>query len=172
MLKNIFLKYIIILKKKQIPFDIIYSSWILTLFGNYLSLEKLDFPWTCFFIDKWKGLIKICLIFIYELKDELVKRDLEGISVLIKEEIAKKNKYHNNFNFSFGLYKNKFKVRNKQLRILKEEYYIILAKKKLEKTQQNLDKWAEDQKEPLSEYLTEKEKSNKVLLKILKILRI
>ena len=145
-------------KKKQIPFDIIYSSWILTLFGNYLSLEKLDFPWTCFFIDKWKGLIKICLIFIYELKDELVKRDLEGISVLIKEEIAKKNKYHNNFNFSFGLYKNKFKVRNKQLRILKEEYYIILAKKKLEKTQQNLDKWAEDQKEPLSEYLTEKEK--------------
>ena len=82
-------------KKRQIPFDIIYSSWILTLFGNYLNLEKLDFPWTCFFIDKWKGLIKICLIFIYELKDELLKRDLEGISVLIKEEIAKKNKYHN-----------------------------------------------------------------------------
>ena len=33
-----------------------------------------------------------------------------------------------------------------------------MAKKKLEKTQQNLDKWAEDQKEPLNEYLTEKEK--------------
>ena len=58
-------------KKKNIPFDIIYSGWILTLFGNYLNLDKLDFPWTCFFVDKWKGLIKICLIFIYELKEEL-----------------------------------------------------------------------------------------------------
>ena len=145
-------------KKKNIPFDIIYSGWILTLFGNYLNIDKLDFPWTCFFIDKWKGLIKICLIFIYELKEELVKRDLEGISILIKNEVAKKDKYHNNFNYSFRLYKDKFKVRNKQLRILKEEYYIILAKKKLDTTNQNIEKWADDQKEPLNEYLKEKEK--------------
>ena len=145
-------------KKKSIPFDIIYSGWILTLFGNYLFLDKLDFPWTCFFIDKWKGLIKVCLIFIYELKEELIKRDLEGISVLIKNEVAKKNKYHNNYNYSFSLYKDKFKVRNKQLRILKEEYYINLAKKKLDTTQQNIEKWADDQKGPLNEYLREKEK--------------
>ena len=145
-------------KKKNIPFDIIYSGWILTLFGNYLHLDKLDFPWTCFFVDKWKGLIKICLIFIYELKEELLKRDLEGISVLIKNEVAKKNKYHNNYNYSFSLYKDKFKVRNKQLRILKEEYYINLAKKKLDSTQQNVEKWADDQKGPLNEYLAEKEK--------------
>ena len=145
-------------KKKEIPFDIIYSRWILTFFGNYLNLDKLDFPWTCFFVDKWKGLIKICLIFLYELKDELVKRDLEGISVLIKNDIGKENKYHLDYNYSFKLYKDKFKVRNKQLRILKEEYYIILAKKKLDVTKQNVEKWAEDQKEPLTEYLKEKEK--------------
>ena len=145
-------------KKKNIPFDIIYSGWILTLFGNYINLDRLDFPWTCFFIDKWKGLIKVCLIFIYELKHELVKRDLEGISVLIKDEVAKKHKYHQNYNYSFSLYKDKFKVKNKQLRILKEEYYINLAKKKLDKTQENIEKWAEDQKGPLNEYLTEKEK--------------
>ena len=145
-------------KKKNIPFDIIYSGWILTLFGNYINLDKLDFPWTCFFIDKWKGLIKVCLIFIYELKDELVKRDIEGISVLIKDEVAKKHKYHQNYNYSFSLYKDKFKVKNKQLRILKEEYYINLAKKKLDITQENIEKWAEDQKGPLNEYLKEKEK--------------
>ena len=145
-------------KKKDIPFDIIYSRWILTFFGNYLNLDRLDFPWTCFFVDKWKGLIKICLIFIYELKDELIKRDMEGISVLIKNDIGKENKYHLNYNYSFKLYKDKFKVRNKQLRILKEEYYIELAKKKLAKTNENVDKWAEDQKEPLTEYLREKEK--------------
>ena len=145
-------------KKKDIPFDIIYSRWILTLFGNYLNLDRLDFPWTCFFVDKWKGLIKICLIFIYELKDELIKRDMEGISVLIKNDIGKEDKYHINYNYSFGLYKDKFKVSNKQLRILKDEYYIILAKNKLVKTKENVDKWAEDQKEPLTEYLKQKEK--------------
>ena len=145
-------------KKKKIPFDIIYSGWILTMFGNYININNLDFPWTCFFIDKWKGLIKICLIFIYELKEELSKRDLEGISVLIKTEVAKLNKYHQNYNYSFSLYKDKFKVRNKQLRILKEEYYILLAKNKLAQTHENIDKWADDQKGPLNEYLTEKEK--------------
>ena len=145
-------------KNKDIPFDIIYSRWILTFFANYLNLDRLDFPWTCFFVDKWKGLIKVCLIFIYELKDELIKRDMEGISVLIKNDIGKENKYHLNYNYSFKLYKDKFKVRNKQLRILKEEYYIDLAKKKLAKTNENVDKWAEDQKKPLTEYLKEKEK--------------
>ena len=145
-------------KKKKIPFDIIYSGWILTMFANYININNLDFPWTCFFIDKWKGLIKVCLIFIYELKEELLKRDLEGISVLIKTEVAKKNKYHQNYNYSFSLYKDKFKVRNKQLRILKEEYYITLAKNKLDETKENVDKWADDQKGPLSEYLMEKEK--------------
>jgi hypothetical protein len=152
-------------KKKDIPFDIIYSRWILTLFANYLNLDKLDFPWTCFFVDKWKGLIKICLIFIYELKDELIKRDMEGISVLIKNDIGRENKYHDNYNYSFKLYKDKFQVSNKQLRILKEEYYIILAKKKLELTKQNVDKWAEDQKEPLTEYLQQKEKIEQGSLK-------
>ena len=145
-------------KKKDIPYDIIYSRLILTFFANYLNLDKLDFPWTCFFVDKWKGLIKICLIFIYELKDELIKRDMEGISVLIKNDIGKEDKYHLNYNYSYKLYKDKFKVKNKQLRILKEEYYIDLAKKKLK---QNKEKWAEDQKEPLTEYLQQKEKIEK-----------
>ena len=39
-------------RKKKIPFDIIYSGWILTMFGNYININNLDFPWTCFFIDK------------------------------------------------------------------------------------------------------------------------
>ena len=152
-------------KKKSIPFDIIYSGWLLTLFGNYINIERLDFPWTCFFIDKWKGLIKICLVFIYELKEELAKRDLEGVSVLIKDEVAKKSKYHCNYNYSFSLYKDKFKVSNKQLRILKDEYYIILAKKKLDITQENIEKWADDQKGPLNEYLKEKEKIDQSSIK-------
>jgi hypothetical protein len=49
-------------KNNNLSFDLLYSNWILTLFANYFDIEKLDFPWSCFIVDKWKGLIKICLI--------------------------------------------------------------------------------------------------------------
>ena len=137
----------------NLSFDLLYSDWLLTLFSNYYDIEKLDFPWTCFIVDKWKGLIKICLIIIYELKDELIKCNLETLTLLIKE-----NNFKINFSNSVDLYKNKFKVTNKQLRELKTEYYTNLVKKKLEETNTQLDKWEEDQKQPLIEYLNEKNK--------------
>ena len=137
----------------NLSFDLLYSNWILTLFANYYDIEKLDFPWTCFIIDKWKGLIKICLIIIYELKDELIKCNMETLTLLIKE-----NNYKINFSNCIDLYRNKFKVTNKQLRELKTEYYADLVKKKLKDTNTELDKWDEDQKLPLTEYLKEKNK--------------
>ena len=140
-------------KNNNLSFDLLYSDWLLTLFSNYYDIEKLDFPWTCFIVDKWKGLIKICLIIIYELKDELIKCNLETLTLLIKE-----NNFKINFSNSVDLYKNKFKVTNKQLRELKTEYYTNLVKKKLEETNTQLDKWEEDQKQPLIEYLNEKNK--------------
>ena len=142
-------------KNNNLSFDMIYSRWLLTLFTNYLDINKLDFPWTCFFIDKWKGLIKICLIMIYELKDQLLKCDLGGLSNLLKEDTLK---YHNNYINSFNLYNKVFKVTNEQLNNLKNEYFIDLAKKKLEETNGDMNKWEEDQKGPLNEYLEEMKK--------------
>ena len=147
-------------KNNNLSFDLIYSGWLLTLFSNYYDIEQLDFPWTCFIIDKWKGLIKICLINIYELKEELLKCNLERLTSLMKS----KNYKINNFNKFIYLYKNKFKVTNKQLRQLKNQYYSNLVKKKLEETNKEIDKWEEDQKQPLIEYLKEKRKiENNVL---------
>ena len=147
-------------KNINLSFDLIYSGWLLTLFSNYYDIEQLDFPWTCFIIDKWKGLIKICLINIYELKEELLKCNLERLTSLMKS----KNYKINNFNKFIYLYKNKFKVTNKQLRQLKNQYYSNLVKKKLEETNREIDKWEEDQKQPLIEYLKEKRKiENNVL---------
>ena len=120
----------------------------------------LDFPWTCFIIDKWKGLIKICLIIIYELKNELMKCNMETLTLIIKE-----NNFKINFSNCLDLYKNKFKVTNKQLRELKAEYYADLVKKKLEETNTQLDKWEEDQKQPLMEYLKEKNKIENNVMK-------
>jgi len=155
-------------KNNNLSFDLIYSRWLLTLFSNYLELNRLDFPWTCFFIHKWKGLIKMCLILIYELKEQLLKCDLAGLSTLLKEDTIK---YHNNYMKSFYLYNKKFKVTNKQLKQLRNEYFIDLAKKKLEDTNNELDQWEEDQKGPLSEYLEEKNKLEKSSLKKIEILR-
>ena len=140
-------------RKNNLSFDLVYSGWLLTLFSNYYDIEKLDFPWTCFIIDKWKGIIKVCLIIIYDLKNQFIKCDLESLTSLLKENINKKN---TNFSNSIDLYKNKFKVTNKQLRQLKNEYYADLVKKKLEETNTEVDKWEEDQRQPLLEYLKEK----------------
>ena len=128
----------------------IYSRWLLTLFANYLEMNRLDFPWTCFFIHKWKGLIKLCLILIYELKEQLLKCDLGGLSNLLKEDTFK---YHNNYMNSFYLYFKKFKVTNEELKILRNDYFIDLAKKKLEDTNGEVEQWDDDQKGPLNEYL-------------------
>ena len=146
-------------KKNNLSFDMIYSNWLLTLFSNYLNINKLDFPWTCFFVDKWKGIIKLCLIFIFELKDKLLKCDLSGLSELLKEDT---NKYHNNFGNSFYLYNKVFKVTNEQLNNLKNEYFIYLSRKKLEDTKGDMNKWEDDQKGPLNEYLEENKKIDNI----------
>ena len=151
-------------KNNNLSFDMIYSRWLLTLFSNYLEINRLDFPWTCFFIDKWKGLIKLCLILIYELKEQLLKCDLGGLSSLLKEDTIK---YHNNYMRSFDLYRRKFKVTNEELKQLRNEYFIDLAKKKLEETNNDMEQWEEDQKGPLKEYLEEKKKlENESLIEI------
>ena len=146
-------------KKNNLSFDMIYSRWLLTLFANYLDINRLDFPWSCFFADKWKGLIKLCLIMIYELKEQLLKCDMEGLSNLLKEDTIK---YHNNYMNSFHLYYKIFKVSNEQLNNLKNEYFIDLARKKLQETNGDMNQWADDQKAPLNEYLEEMKKLNNV----------
>ena len=92
----------------------------MTLFTNYLTFDQLDFPWTCFLIDKWKGLIKLCLIFIYELKEKLLKCDLGGLSELLKEDT---NKYHN-----FSKKKNTLSSLNNNNTLVKEEESSLFAK--------------------------------------------
>ena len=139
----------------NLSFDMIYSRWLLTLFANYLDINRLDFPWSCIFIDGWKGIIKLCLILLYELKDQLLKCDLEKLSNLLKEDTLK---YHNNYMNSFFLYQKTFKVKNKNLKELRNEYFIDLAREKLEKTNSEVDQWEEDQRQPLNEYLEQKNK--------------
>ena len=85
---------------------------------------------------------------------------METLTILIKEK-----KFKNNFSNFIDLYRNKFKVTNKQLRELKTEYYADLVRKKLDETNTQIDKWDEDQKQPLIEYLKEKNKIENNVMK-------
>ena len=142
-------------KKEDLSFDLLYSNWIMTIFANYFNMETLDFAWTCFFIHKWKGLLKICLIIIYDLSEQLIKCDLVGVSNLTKENYMK---YHKNLQRSYELYFRKFKIKNSELKHLRDEYYISLAREKLQNTNKEVNKWDVDQQECLNNYLKEKEK--------------
>ena len=155
-------------KNNNLSFDMIYSRWFLTLFANYLDINRLDFPWSCLFMDKWKGLIKICLFLIYELKEQLLKCDLEKLSNLLKEDTIK---YHNNYIHSFFLYQKLFKVKNSKLKELRNDYFIDLAKKKLEETNSEVEQWEEDQKQPLNEYLSKKNELEAESLQKIKIFK-
>ena len=44
----------------------------MTLFSGYLEIEQMDFAFTCFIIDKWKGFMKLSLILLEDLLPELI----------------------------------------------------------------------------------------------------
>ena len=93
---------------------------------------------------------------LYDLSNILIKSDLLEISKLVKDNY----KYHNNLKRSYELYSRKFKVKNSELRQLKDEYYISLAREKIGNIKSKVDKCDIDQKECLNNYLKEKEKIN------------
>ena len=147
-------------KNNNLSFDLLYSKWLMTIFSNYIKIEYLDFPWTCFFADKWKGILKFCLVLLSDLEEALLQCDLEGIAKLLQGDVMK---YHLNYNRGFSLYKRRFKITNNDLKSLRDEYYISLAKEKLSSL--NLSDCDSDQKEPLLNYLKEKDKISVIVKK-------
>jgi len=93
-------------KKNQINPDIIFSKWILTIFSSYLSFGTLAKVWDVFLVDNWKGIIKYSLVFLKDVYDILITKDLPGISTYFRENYRL---LHNNLNRLYRLY-NDFKV--------------------------------------------------------------
>ncbi len=143
-------------KKENLPFDLLYSNWIITIFSNYFDINNLYYPFTLFILNKWKGIIKLCLLLINDLKDKLININLEELSKLMQNIHETKNiKLFHNLEKNFNLY-FKFKVTNQELKNLRDDYYIDLAKNKLENIK--FESWENDQKNALNEYLTDKKK--------------
>jgi len=94
-------------KKNQINPDIIFSKWILTLFASYLPFETLAKVMDVFIVDSWKGIIKFSLVFLKDLYEVLISKDLPGISTFFRENYRQ---LHKDINKVLRLY-NFFKVK-------------------------------------------------------------
>jgi flagellar biosynthesis chaperone FliJ len=122
------------LKANQINPDIFFSKWILTLFSNFLPFKTLYNIWDLFILDKWKAIFKFSIIIINYMKDELMNLDLYSFSPYLKNnaninliEFADLSKLYNNY-----------KITNKKLFELKEDFFVEELKTKLE-IDNNLD---------------------------------
>ena len=78
-------------KKYQINPDIFFSKWILTIFSSYLQFNTLAIVWDVFFIDGWKAFFKFSLVFLKEMKSDILNLDLNGFSKYLRENILSKH---------------------------------------------------------------------------------
>ena len=153
-IKEYFPQLFIHLKKNQINPDVIFSKWILTIFSNFLPFSILYNVWDVFILDKWKAIFKFSLVLADYLKNKLISMDLIALSAFIKKihiniselnfiEIAKDYK--------------KYKITNKKLNELREEFFVEQLKSKLEARN---TKWETDQSDYVNNYHSEIEKIN------------
>ena len=147
-IKEYFPKLLPHLKINQISPDIFFSKWILTIFSNFLSFETLYNVWDLFIIDKWKAIFKFSIIIVYYMKDQLMNMDLYSFSPYVRN-----NANINLLKFSdFSKYYKDYKISNKKLLELREDYFIEDLKTKLEIDN---SKWANDQNDYVNNYQLE-----------------
>ena len=151
------------LKKTQINPDLFFSKWILTIFSSYLPFHILYKVWDVFIIDKWKAIFKFSLILLFLMKKDLLKMDLNSFSKYFRTNIKK----FDNMNFKdiIKYYKN-YKVTNKKLFELRENFFIDQV---LEKLKDPNYQWDTDQNEFINSYrrdveITEDEINKKISL--------
>ena len=147
-IKEYFPKLLPHLKINQISPDIFFSKWILTIFANFLPFETLYNVWDLFIIDKWKAVFKFSIIIVHYMKEQLMNMDLYSFSPYVRN-----NANINLLKFAdFSKYYKDYKISNKKLLELREDYFIEDLKTKLEIDNSN---WASDQNDHVNNYQIE-----------------
>ena len=127
-IKDNFPKLLPHLKINQISPDIFFSKWILTIFSNFLPFEILYNVWDLFILDKWKAIFKFSIILVHYMQDDLMNLDLYSFSPYVRN-----NANINLLNFSdLSKYYNDYKVTNKKLLELRDDFFVEDLKNKLE----------------------------------------
>ena len=150
-IKEYFPELAIHFKKNQINPDVFFSKWILTIFSNYLSFDVLYKVWDVFIFDKWKAIFKFSLLILNSMKDKLITMDLITFSKFIKDN--KNNSSLINFE-EFSKHYKDYKITNRQLNELREDFFIDQVKTKIEAAD---SEWETDQKDYVNNYKNELE---------------
>ena len=148
-IKEYFPELSIHFKKHQINPDIFFSKWILTIFSNYLPFEVLYKVWDVFIMDKWKAIFKFSLMILNSMKDKLITMDLITFSKFIKDN--KNNSSLLNFD-EFSKHYKDYKITNRQLNELREDFFIDQLKNKIESAD---TEWETDQSDYVNNYKKE-----------------
>ena len=138
-------------KKNQINLDVFFSKWILTIFSNYLPFDALYKVWDVFIMDKWKAIFKFSLMILNSMKDKLITMDLITFSKFIKDN--KNNSSLLDFD-EFSKHYKDYKITNRQLNELREDYFIDQLKNKIESAD---TEWEIDQSDYVNNYKNELE---------------
>ena len=147
-IKDNFPKLLPHLKINQINPDIFFSKWILTIFSNFLPFETLYNVWDLFLLDKWKAIFKFSIIILYYMKDKLMNMDLFSFSSYVRN-----NGNINLLKFAdLAKYYKDYKVSNKKLMELREDFFVEELKAKLEL---GSPEWANEQTDYIINYQSE-----------------
>ena len=138
-------------KKNQINPDIFFSKWILAIFSSYLPFEVLCKVWDVFIIDKWKAIFKFSMAFLAIMEDELLTMDLQTFSQYFRSNATNSHLEYK----KISKFYDKFKITNKELDELREDFFVDQVKEKLDDPE---GKWDTDQNEYVNVYKTELEK--------------
>ncbi len=150
-IKKFFPKLNIHFKKNQINPDIFFSKWILAIFSSYLPFEVLCKVWDVFIIDKWKAIFKFSMAFLAIMEDELLTMDLQTFSQYFRSNATNSHLEYK----KISKFYDKFKITNKELDELREDFFVDQVKEKLDDPE---GKWDTDQNEYVNVYKTELEK--------------
>ena len=143
------------LKRNQINIDLFFSKWLLNIFSNYLPFDVLYNIWDVFIIDKWKALFKFCMILLDFMKEKLMKMDLNSFS-----QYFRSNELLTSLSFEEIIkHYNEYKITNKKLKELREDYFIDQVQTKLDNPN---TEWEDDQKQLVINY--QKELENHLLM--------
>lgn len=157
-------------KVNNLPFDMILQKWIMTLFSNYLNIDKLLVVWYYFFMDGWEALIKFSIIILEQAKDRLMECDLEGVSGFTKDKDWIESMSTKQFYCLFHSHNEKYRlsnpITNELLEELKDQFYIDLLSKKLTVKKEN--EWQQDQISAIKEYNKESRRLNEINKKRIK----
>ena len=138
------------LRRNKINIDLFFSKWFLTIFSNYFPFDVLYQVWDLFIIDKWKSLFKFSMIIFFYMKEDLMKMDLNKFIIYFQT-----NEMLTSLTFEQMIkYYNDYKITNKKLEQLREEFFITQVENKLNNPN---TEWEDDQKEYVFNYRKELE---------------